>query len=249
MVGGYFFWLNWIWIGVAIITFVMLVAFNIKAPYGRHTRAGWGKLIPNHLGWFWMELPAFLICPLLAIFGPAEKSLATYLLAGMWMFHYFNRTFIFPFRLRTKGKSMPISIVLSAIFFNVINGLLNGFYLGYVGSSEELSIAFFGGAFIFFTGFSINYIADQKLIALREGGDGYHIPRGWLFRWISCPNHFGEIIEWIGFAVAAGSLPAVTFAIWTFSNLAPRAFNHHEWYKSHFPDYPTKRKALIPFII
>ena len=71
-----FYLANWIWIFVGIITFIVLVAFNIRAPYGRHTAPGWGKLIPNHWGWFWMELPAFLACPLLAIFGPAEKSTA-----------------------------------------------------------------------------------------------------------------------------------------------------------------------------
>jgi steroid 5-alpha reductase family enzyme len=30
---------------------------------------------------------------------------------------------------------------------------------------------------------------------------------------ISCPNHFGEIIEWIGFAVIAWNLPALSFAV------------------------------------
>lgn len=33
----------------------------------------------------------------------------------------------------------------------------------------------------------------------------------------------GEIIEWIGFAVACWSLPAAAFAIYTIANLAPRA--------------------------
>lgn len=33
----------------------------------------------------------------------------------------------------------------------------------------------------------------------------------------------GEIIEWIGFAIACWSLPAAAFAVYTFANLAPRA--------------------------
>ncbi len=246
---SWFYLTNWVWIGVALVTFLSLVIFNIKAPYGRHTQKGWGKLIPNHLGWFWMELPAFLLCPGLALFGPGEKSLVTYVLAGMWMFHYFNRTFVFPFRLNTQGKKMPISIALSAVFFNSVNGFLNGYFLGFMGSERTLAPGFVLGVLIFFIGFAINYTADQKLIALRKTGTGYKIPQGWLFRWISCPNHFGEIIEWTGFAIAAWSLPAATFAIWTFANLAPRAFNHHEWYQSNFEDYPKDRKALIPFIV
>jgi 3-oxo-5-alpha-steroid 4-dehydrogenase 1 len=81
---------------------------------------------------------------------------------------------------------------------------------------------------------------------LRKKQEGYQIPRRWLFKYISCPNHFGEIIEWVGFAVVAWSVPAVTFAVWTFCNLVPRALNHHEWYQENFEDYPKNRKAVLP---
>ena len=43
------------------------------------------------------------------------------------------------------------------------------------------------------------------------------------------PNHFGEIVEWIGFAILSWSLPAFAFAIWTMANLVPRSLNHHQW--------------------
>jgi hypothetical protein len=33
----------------------------------------------------------------------------------------------------------------------------------------------------------------------------YKIPQGGLFRWLSCPNLVGEMIEWIGFAIAGRS--------------------------------------------
>ena len=75
---------------------------------------------------------------------------------------------------------------------------------------------------------------------------GYRIPYGGLYRWISCPNYFGEIITWVGWAVATWSLPGLAFAVWTIANLAPRARAHHIWYREHFSDYPTERKALMP---
>ncbi|MCT4624622.1 MAG: DUF1295 domain-containing protein [Schleiferiaceae bacterium] len=242
--------LNYIWIAVALVTFLSLVFTKIRAPYGRHTAKGWGPMISNKWGWFWMELPAFLVFPLLAIFGPREKDVLSWILIGMWTFHYFNRTLIFPFRLKTKGKKMPLTIPLSAIFFNGMNGFLNGYYLGFIAPSDEpwLRPIVLLGISLFFIGFTINYITDQKLIALRKNNSGYQIPRGWLFEKISCPNHFGETIEWTGFAIAAGSLPAATFAIWTFCNLAPRALNHHEWYKENFEDYPKTRKAFVPYL-
>ncbi len=247
---NWFFILTWSWIAVAVITFLSLIVTKIRAPYGRHTREGWGKLIANKWGWFWMELPALLLCPGLAIIGPREKDLVTWVLVGLWLFHYTNRTLIFPFRLKTQGKKMPLSIVFSAIFFNSVNGFINGYYLGFLAPDDSApSPLFVIGIALFFLGWWINHTADSKLIALRKEQAGYQIPRGWLFRYISCPNHFGEIVEWAGFAIAAWSLPAATFAIWTFANLAPRAFNHHEWYHQKFEDYPKDRKALIPFII
>lgn len=241
---------NYLWIAIALITLIVLVLFKIRAPYGRHANEQWGSMIDNRLGWFLMELPAFLICPLLAILGPSEKGSVEWLLVGLWSLHYFNRTVIFPLRLRTKGKKMPLVIVFSAIFFNGVNGFLNGYFIGFMNyeAGELLSVNVLLGLILFLGGMLINQVTDSKLIALRKEQKGYQIPRKWLFEWISCPNHFGEIVEWTGFAIIAWSLPALTFAIWTFSNLVPRALNHHEWYKEHFDAYPSTRKAVIPKI-
>ncbi len=105
------------------------------------------------------------------------------------------------------------------------------------------------GLTLFLAGFMINRWADRVLQNLRQPGEkGYKIPFGGLYRWISCPNYLGEIIEWAGWAIATWSLPGLAFAIWTFANLAPRARAHHAWYHQNFPDYPTERKALFPGI-
>ncbi|MEJ2006114.1 MAG: methyltransferase, partial [Cyclobacteriaceae bacterium] len=73
-------------------------------------------------------------------------------------------------------------------------------------------------------------------------------PEGGLFRWVSCPHYFGEILEWSGWAVLTWSLPGFAFALFTFANLAPRAIAHHRWYKEKYENYPANRKALIPLI-
>lgn len=249
MIDQYFIELNFIWIGVAVVTFLALIVFKIRAPYGRHANDKWGKMIANHWGWFWMELPAFLLFPLITIFGPREKDLLTWILVGMWSLHYLNRTIIFPFRLRTRGKKMPLTIVFSALFFNGPNGFLNGYWLGFLAPKDNaFSILTILGIVLFFSGMYINMGTDNRLIALRKQQGGYQIPRGWLFRYISCPNHFGEMAEWTGFAIAACSVPAWTFAIWTMCNLIPRAINHHDWYHETFEDYPKNRKAFLPKI-
>ena len=59
----------------------------------------------------------------------------------------------------------------------------------------------------------------------------------------------GEIIEWLGFSIAAWNLTAFSFALYTMANLIPRAMDHHRWYHSKFEDYPKNRKAVIPYIL
>ena len=108
---------------------------------------------------------------------------------------------------------------------------------------------FYVGIIIFIVGVIINVKSDEILFNLRKNNDGYKIPSSFMYKYISCPNYFGEIIEWIGFAVMVWSLPAFIFVFWTICNLVPRAVSHHKWYHSKFSDYPKSRKAIIPFIL
>ena len=198
-----------------------------------------------------MEMPAFLLFPVLVLSGPAEKTPFIWLLLILWTWHYFYRTLIFPFKLRTRGKKIPVLIVVMALIFNGINGFLNGYFLGFM-HTQELSLNSFHvifGLLLFFSGMVVNRRSDFLLINLRTNGQGYQIPKGFMFKYISCPNHFGEILEWTGFAVIAWNLPALSFALWTAFNLIPRSIDHHQWYKQRFDEYPEERRAIIPFLL
>ncbi len=240
-----------IWIGIAFLVFV--INLKIKAPYGRHSKTTWGPMIDNKLAWFLMELPALLVCPILFFIGTGEKTHIASFLVLLWIIHYFNRTIIFPLRIQTKGKKMPIIIMIFAIFFNSINGFICGYYLGnfsYYASSWYYSYPFIIGFILFFAGFIINNQSDHVLIHLRnDKNKGYTIPKGKLFNYVSCPNLMGEIIEWLGFALMAFSLPILSFPIWTMCNLIPRALAHHKWYHDNFENYPKERKAVIPWVL
>ena len=242
-----------VWIAIAVILFPILL--RTTAPYGRHSKMNWGPMIGNKLGWILMEIPSLIIFVLLVLLGPKQLSSPVWILFSLWTIHYFNRSVIFPLRTRTKGKKMPVIIMFSAVFFNLINASINGYWFGFVAPEYPenwmTDPRFIIGGIIFITGFIINQAADKKLIGLRKGGQkGYFIPRGGLFNYISCPNFFGEIVEWSGFALMAWNLPALSFAVWTAANLIPRALDHHRWYKSYFKEeYPKSRKAVIPFMI
>ncbi len=238
-----------IWILIALVLFPIIL--NYKAPYGRHSSKKWGKTIPNKTGWILMELPALLVCPTLYFtYTPSLYSLNTVFIS-LWVFHYFNRTIIYPIRIKTKGKEMPLIIALSAIFFNIINGLVNGYFLiktDYANINISMLLI---GLFLFMGGLILNIWSDNQLITLRKENEvnKYVIPKGGLFNYISCPNFFGELIEWFGFALMTFNIGSFSFFVWTFINLVPRAISHHNWYKDKFEDYPSKRKAIIPKLI
>jgi 3-oxo-5-alpha-steroid 4-dehydrogenase 1 len=238
------------WIGLAIIIFFVLL--KITAPYGRHTTSGWGPSISNRLGWTIMEAPVLLVLGFFVLSSVDHQTMATWIMTGLFAFHYINRTFIFPFRLNTKGKKMPLLIVGSAVFFNLMNGFSLGYYFKHFADYPTywiLDIRFILGLLLFITGLVINWKADNDLIRLRKPGETHYvIPRSGMFRYISCPNLFGELIEWLGFAILCWNLPAATFFIWTAANLIPRALSHHRWYKEKFTEYPADRKAIIPFL-
>jgi steroid 5-alpha reductase family enzyme len=144
-------------------------------------------------------------------------------------------------------------IALSAMLFNSVNASSIGYYLSNVTKYPAdyfLHWNFIIGLILFVIGFYINYKSDGILIHLRKPGEtGYKIPEGFLFRYISCPNHFGEMLEWFGFMLLIWNLAGVSFFVWTVSNLLPRALHHHKWYLQNFADYPKDRKAVFPFVI
>lgn len=241
----------WSWIGLAVIVF--FVNIKIIAPYGRHASKNWGPLINSKVAWIVMESPVVILVLYFVLSDFSRTNLVVLVLTFLFVSHYFHRTFIFPFRIKGNEKKMPLTVMLLAIIFNLFNGFFIGYYLGRL-SSYELSwlysVPFILGLILFAFGAYINWKSDTMLIHLRDDGTtGYKIPRGFLFEKVSCPNHFGEILEWTGYAIMSFNVAALAFAVWTAANLIPRAMAHHKWYLSHFEDYPKNRYAVIPGIL
>ncbi|KDO27383.1 hypothetical protein SPRG_06970 [Saprolegnia parasitica CBS 223.65] len=234
------------WIAVALVAFVLLQF--VTAPFGRHTSTAWGPMLNNKVGWCLMELPSLLLMGGCAwreylYYDARPSSSYAWVLYILWIAHYTNRSIVYPLRIAATPKPMPVLIVLCACGFNLVNAGLNGAYLLHASAATVL------GLLLFVAGMAINCICDTMLIRLRKPNEtGYKIPRGFLFELISCPNLFGECVEWAGFGLMAWNPAATTFVIWTVANLMPRAASHHAWYQSHFKDYPRTRKAIVPFV-
>jgi protein-S-isoprenylcysteine O-methyltransferase Ste14 len=238
-------------LGLAAVTLAALTF--VTAPYGRYARDGWGPTIPSRAGWIVMESPAVLAFVAFYLLGSHRAAPAPIALLALWQTHYVHRALVFPFAMRTTGKTMPAVITAMGFAFNVFNAWINARWISELGDYPARWLVdprFMAGAAVFLTGLAINVRADRRLCALRAPGEtGYKIPRGGLHEYVSSPNYLGEIIEWLAWALATWSLPGLAFAVYTIANLGPRAMHHHTWYRRTLPGYPARRKALVPFIL
>lgn len=244
----------WSMIALAIIVFVALRF--VTPAYGMTYSDKWGPSVDNKLGWVLMETPSFAVMLLLWIFSTREVSAARAVMAVLFLFHYFQRSFIFPLLMRGKSR-MPLAIMAMGIIFNVINAYMIGGWIFYVSpldmypASWLLTPAFIIGFVVFAAGMAINWQSDYIIRHLRKPGDRRHyIPRGGMYRYVTGANYFGETLEWLGYAILTWSLAGVAFVVWTFANLAPRARALHGHYIKEFgDDYSSlRRRYIIPFI-
>ena len=244
--------LVWAVFALAAVTFASLLRLN--APYGRHyPGTGWGPEIPNRAGWIVMELPTTLVFACVYALGDAAAEPVPLILLGMWQCHYLNRNFIYPLRIRSGNRKMPVLVAASGFVFNLINAYVNARFVSHLGERGVDWMGdprFLAGLTVFLGGFALNVHSDNILLRLRQpGGSGYSVPHGGAFRYVSCPNYLGELLEWAGWAVATWSLAGLAFFAYAVANLLPRALSHHRWYQEKFEEYPARRRALIPGVL
>ena len=245
---------------MAVIVFVAL--FFFKAGYGYLSTSNWGPKIGNKAAWIMMEAPAFIFLLYYTIrfslsgADTENSKLVLYVMAGFYLLHYFQRSFIFPLMMRGKSK-MPIAIMLMGLIFNTLNAYLIAGWLygeapeGMYQTDWLWSPRFIIGAIIFLVGMSINLHSDHVIRHLRKPGDTKHyIPRKGFYKYVTSANYFGELTEWVGYAILTWSPAGLLFAIWTFANLGPRAKSLTEKYTAEFGEEYTKlnKKHIIPFI-
>ncbi len=237
---------------LAVLTFVgTLVRTN---PYGRHMAQGQRWTMPARPAWLLFESPqwwAFAVTFWLVAENPAAPAI---LLFVLWQGHYSYRAIIYPLRLRNRHQRFPLSGVVFGFAFNTVNGFVNGFAVATAAHLAEVAWLsdprLLAGLLIAATGWWINFRADSILISLRaDGSTGYKIPHGGMYRYVSSANYLGEIMLWCGWAIMSFTLAGLAFALFTISNLLPRALSHHRWYRATFPDYPPERRALIPGLL
>lgn len=245
---------------LAVVVFIAL--FFLKAGYGYLSNSHWGPKLNNKVAWVLMECPAFLFMLMYTLrhitsgTDTGNEPAVLYAMAGLFLVHYFQRSFVFPLLMRGKG-SMPVLIMLMGMIFNTANSYFIGAWLYKFAPAGTYTMEWFAspqfiiGTLVFITGMLINLDSDYVIRHLRKPGDTKHyIPRKGLYKYVTSANYFGELTEWIGYAILTWSPAGLLFAIWTFANLAPRAKSLTEKYEQEFGDEYRNlhRKNLIPFI-
>ncbi|KAE9548396.1 hypothetical protein FO519_008390 [Halicephalobus sp. NKZ332] len=236
------------------ITCAYMILLKQRATYGRYGNEAFlsNLAIPARVAWFVQESPSLVIPAIALAYYGGNMNLSKTIAFLMFVGHYWNRTLCYPF-LINGGKPTPPHLMFLGLVFCLWNGYIQGFYhvkyADFASDHPRQLISQLGIA-LFLCGMFINIHSDSILRNLRKPGDkGYKIPRGGMFEFVSGANFLGEILEWTGYAIYCRSVPALAFAVFTASNIGPRALHHHEWYKTKFEDYPKDRHAVIPLLL
>lgn len=242
---------------VSIIGFVVFVClYFVEAGYGKMINEKWGPAINNKAAWIVMECPVFFV--MLYLWATSSRTFEVTPLVMFLIFelHYFQRSFVFPLLLKGRSK-MPIAIMLMGVVFNIMNGYIQGYWIFYLAPEDLYTTSwlctpqFIIGLCIFIVGISINWHSDHVIRNLRKPGDTKHyLPKAGMYKYVCSANYFGEILEWLGWAVLTWSWAGLVFLWWTCANLVPRANAIYKKYKAEFADEfdEKKLKRVIPFI-
>jgi 3-oxo-5-alpha-steroid 4-dehydrogenase 3 len=100
------------------------------------------------------------------------------------------------------------------------------------------------------------YESNMIFINLRKSKSGkiatetHLIPRGGLFQYVSSPHMTCEVAMYCVLYILLLNNSSYIYCLsWVITNQFSNALLTHKWYKHTFSDYPTERKALVPFII
>ncbi|CAI8054547.1 Steroid 5-alpha-reductase DET2 [Geodia barretti] len=245
--------------GLIVFGFLVAVAYFVgqlfqPIPYGRHT-SGSGRLpVPVRIAKMVVALVPNIVFFILSYFlaGQHFNQAPNIVFFCLYVIHYLERGIVNPLVSRYSNTKIRLWIPLSWFLTGLLISYINA---EFIGSAEYCNNylydpRFLIGLVLFIVGFALNRVADYQLVCLRESRtDTKHaIPKGPLYFLISCPNYFGEGLQWFGWAVMTWSLAGLVLWLVSEATFVPRSRQNHKWLRNQFLDYPSLRRGLIPFI-
>lgn len=251
---------------------IFVSLFFVRLYYGKFYRSNLEEIncfqrllrkifpvISSRKAWIIQGSPGVFVTLFYVWYAYSNITFKKLLVIFPFFIHYFHRSFIFPFCIYSFAD-IPLEITIMifiSCFFNAI--MVNRSIFYFSNYDEEFWLLYIFGMISFGIGAFINLFSDYSMVKQRSkdihGLNGqYIIPRGFLFDYISCPNYFGEIIEWFSFIVISSSFSSFVCFITKISFLFPRAIQTNEWYKENFENEfnndndLSKRRAILPFL-
>lgn len=90
------------------------------------------------------------------------------------------------------------------------------------------------------------FFLGEKVVSL-----GHFMPSGGGFEYVSCPHYFAEILMYFSASLILGGRSYTWWLVclWTLTNQMCTGLSSHQWYQEKFKNYPSSRKAIIPFLV
>lgn len=182
-----------------------------------------------------------------------QKSLTQKVATSLVMIHFLKREMESLFVHRFSNATMPIfNLPKNCTHYWILCGVMIGYYVchPYHTPSFENPVHVYLLALIMLIFEGLNLKTHLILRSLRERGTKTRgIPHGWGYGLVSCANYLWETLAWITFSVLVGCLTSWLFTVVAFVQMAAWAMKKHRNYKKDFKDYPTLRRAIIPFVL
>jgi 3-oxo-5-alpha-steroid 4-dehydrogenase 1 len=235
---------------------------QVPAPYGRHERghaeaeAGkWGPPVAQRTAHVLSDFPPGVLGFLATFlawglgskpYGQLRRGASgaagvrfNWLFLALWLAHYVHRGLLHPlFIMRYSSRTVRLGIPLAGVVPNSLFCYINACWIAtcVYPKSWGAHPAFVIGIVLFSIGFSLNKVADWQLARLRRSGEtAYRQPRGLsLFLNVANANYLGELIQWLGYALAAWSPPALVWAAFGAATFVPRSAHNLAWLHREF---------------
>ena len=174
-----------------------------------------------------------------------EASMAQGLLAAAMIGHFAKRCLEVLFLHKYSGPIGTLTVVQITGIYS-LSAALGGYLFAH---SPALDALFMVGLVVFLLGEVGNFWHHKILVDLREANTGYFIPEKGMFRLVTCPHYFLEIVAWVGMALMSHQWAMLLLALGMHSYLAARAWKTRNWYRERFPEYPPGRRCITPGLL
>ncbi|KAL6647024.1 hypothetical protein ACP70R_014461 [Stipagrostis hirtigluma subsp. patula] len=247
---------------MSVVAFLALVGLGVSELRGdnmayskfwrRRGDDGGALLLPSRAAMVVAYGPALAAAVASFAVPGAVEGLRAQILSAVLAVHFLKRVLEVFFVHRYSG-CMPLTtalLICSCYLFNTVAMI----YVQHLsrGLPEPPVDLLYPGVVVFAVGLAGNFYHHCLLARLRGdgGGDkGYKIPKGGLFELVTCPHYLFEIVGFFGFAMIAQTVYALAVASGTAAYLVGRSCATRRWYESKFEEFPTRVKALVPYVL